>query len=73
MIEWKVAADESERQRSRKVSFFTGDRSPYAEDALVTGFPVGIISFQGEACFDRKIQAGFILKIDADVVVAGSG
>src|SRR5215813_4474695 len=56
-----------------EVLFVTVERSPYAKDALVAGFPVGIISFQGEACLDGEVQAGLVLKVDADVVVTGSG
>ena len=48
------------------------DRSPYAQQTLVTGFPVGIVSFKSEACLDGEIQTSLVLKVDADVVVAGS-
>ena len=51
----------------------TVERSPYAKDALVAGFPVRVIGFQGEACLDGEIQAGPVLKVDADVVIVGGG
>ena len=53
--------------------FFTADRLPGADDALVAGFPVRIIGFQGEACLEGKIQAGLVLKVDADVVIIRTG
>ena len=46
---------------------------PGADDALLAGFPVGIFSFQVEAWFDGKVEAGFVLEVDTDVVMIGGG
>ena len=42
---------------------------PGAHDALLAGFPVGVLGFQGEACFDGEIEAGFVCEPDSDVVM----
>ena len=46
---------------------------PGTDNALLAGFPVGVFSLQGEACFDGKVKAGFVLEVDADVVMIGGG
>ena len=46
---------------------------PCANDALVAGFPVGIIGFQGETCLDGEIQGCLVLEVDADVVIVARG
>ena len=43
------------------------------EDTLVAGFPVGVVGLQGETCLDGEVQAGFILEVNADVVIVGAG
>lgn len=52
---------------------FVFEGRPAVKDLLVAGFPVGVIGFYGEAGLDGEVQGRLILKVDADVVVAGSG
>ena len=50
-------------------AFYEG---PFAQDALFSGFPVGIFGFHGESGFDLEVQRCLVLKIDADGVIVGS-
>lgn len=41
--------------------------------ALITCLPVGVVGLDSEAGVDGEIQAGFVLEIDADAVIAKFG
>ena len=56
-----------------KLPLFAAQQRPDAQEALVAGFPVGVVRFQGEACVNAEVQAGLVLKVDADAVVVGRG
>src|SRR5260370_10626614 len=46
---------------------------PSAQDGLVACRPVGVIGVQGEASLNLKVQAGAVVEVDADAVIAGVG
>src|SRR5262245_30417023 len=46
---------------------------PLANNALVAGLPVRVVGLDGEAGVDREIQAGFVLEVDANAVIAQFG
>lgn len=52
---------------------FAVDERPALDEAHVTGLPVCVVGVQGEAGIDGEVQGSFVLKADADgVVAAGS-
>ena len=48
------------------------DRPPAADNALFAGLPVGIVGFEGKACFDDEVQAGPIAEAVAEAEVLGT-
>src|SRR5262249_31229273 len=51
----------------------TADARPALEGTPVTGFPIGVIGFQGETGVDDHVKGGFVLKAHVYGVVAAGG
>ena len=49
------------------------NRTPATNKPLIPGLPVGIIGLNDKAGINREIETGFVVKVDADAVVAQLG